>query len=442
MESYQVWNDTLANHFLQGVARGSRIYLSVDDVVLEAIGQEEFETEPLNGSWREDLINAVRREVVRGNRLDLDPVYGYERESAIPRGVAFLSVCVLAAYEMASNVAVSETNYFSRLRDVLKLPLSHDAGSARPPGMPAGTEEPLWKNWISWLINQGYIPTAQRGQSPNKKFINYPISQCLLRQTDRDRLEKYFYEQKWTSAWDSQTLFSRLRAKTQQFPEYLRKLIKESSDRYEVLSESIQEVHQQWIEAGCPDPNQNGTRRLHTPSSNLFAGLYRSPEDYEIEYYLYPKQKPQHKWDNIQVQYQGEVETLETDRPGWYSPIGNPINSTELDNGMCCKIMQPEHLKTLRLPSRDFWILVPDPDEPGTGVYGTWRSPELGQAFVLLCKQDLMKDLSLLRDERLVNWSNEINPFASQFSQWLELHNFQVLSSTWQGIFIENWGSP
>ena len=100
---YQDWNSALAIHFLQGVAYGSRIYLSVDDAALETIGREEFETEPLNGSWREDLIEAVRREVVRGDRLDLDLVQGYETESAIPRGVAFLSVCVLAAYEMASD---------------------------------------------------------------------------------------------------------------------------------------------------------------------------------------------------------------------------------------------------------------------------------------------------------------------------------------------------
>lgn len=93
---YQDWNSALATHFLHGVAYGSPIYLSVDDAVLETIGQEEFETEPLHGSWREDFIEAVRRQVVRGDRLDLDLVQGYETESSIPRGVAFLksSTCL------------------------------------------------------------------------------------------------------------------------------------------------------------------------------------------------------------------------------------------------------------------------------------------------------------------------------------------------------------
>lgn len=72
MDSYQVWNDALAKHFLQGVARGSRIYLSVDELALAAIGRQNFETEPQSGSWREDLIAAVRGKVVRGDRLSIE----------------------------------------------------------------------------------------------------------------------------------------------------------------------------------------------------------------------------------------------------------------------------------------------------------------------------------------------------------------------------------
>ena len=434
MNTYQSWNRAIATYFLQGVAHASRIYLSVDDAALEAIGQQEFHAKLFNGLWRDDLIAAVRRQVVRGNRVDLSTIQDYDKNSRIPSGVGFLSVCVLAAYDMASDEEISDTNYFQRLRAVLNL---NNAGSlSRPTGMSAGDEEPLWKLWNQWLRGQDYIPTARQGQG-SKTYINYPISQCLLRLADRDRLEKYFHEQRWTSSWDAQTLFSRLREKTQQFPEYLRKLIKESGDRYEVLADAIQEVHQQWLEMGCPAPDQS--KRSRTTSPNLFAGLYRSEEDYEIEYYLYPKQKPQQKWENLQVEYNGEIETLESDRPGWYLPIGNPLTFADLDKGIRCNITQPGHLKTLQLPARDFWILVPDPDEPDAGVYASWRSPELGQSFIVLCKQALLKDLNLLRDERLVNWSNEVKPFEDPDTKWIELHNFQVLSQTWQGIFIENW---
>ena len=115
----------------------------------------------------------------------------------------------------------------------------------------------------------------------------------------------------------------------------------------------------------------------------------------------------------MQVQYQGKIETLESDRPGWYLPIGNSLNYTDLENGVLCKVTQPIQLKTLRLPARDFWILVPDPDEPDAGAYGTWHSPQLGQPFILLCKKTLQKDLDLLRDERLVNWSDKVNPFEA-----------------------------
>ncbi|NEQ71527.1 MAG: hypothetical protein F6K21_39815 [Symploca sp. SIO2D2] len=436
MEPYQAWNNALANYFQQGVARGSRIYLSVDDTVLEAIGKQQFESTPLKGSWRDDFVAVVRRQVVRGNRIDLSTIQGYEKGSDIPLSVGFLSVCVLAAYDMANDEEISEQNYFRRLRAILNI---NDSGnSSRSPGMPAGSEEPLWKDWNQWLRKQDMIPSACFGAGRRNKFINYPISQCLLRQADRDRLERHFHEQSWTNSWDAKTLFSRLREKTQQFPEYLHKLIKESGDRYEVLTDAIHEVHQQWLEAGCPSPeNSYSKRSLHSPSSNLFAGLYRSEEDYEIEYYLYPKQKPQQKWENVQVDYQDKIEVLESDRPGWYLPIGEPLSATDLDREIRCNIVNSEHLKTLQFPARDFWILVPDPDEPDAGVYATWRSPQLGQSFIVLCKQALLKDLNLLRDEHLVNWSQEIQPFHD--TPWQELHNFQVLSQTWQGIFIENW---
>lgn len=431
MATYQSWNTVLAHYFLQGIPCGYGIYLSVDNAVLETIAQQEFESTPLNGSWRDDLIAAVRNQVVRSDRIDLDRIQGYE--DSTPLGIGFLSVCVLAAYDMANDEDISETNYFRRLRGILRFDM--DSSAARPPGMQAGSEAPLWKCWNQWLLEKNYIPTAKQGTSTKTKFINYPISQCLLRQADCDRLEKHFHEQGWTSSWDSQTLFSRLRENTQQFPEYLRRLIKDSNDRYEVLAEAVQEVHQQWIEAGCPAPDQ--AKRSRTPSPNLFAGLYRSEEDYEIEYYLYPKQKPQQKWETVQVEYQGEIETLENDRPGWYLPIGSHLSHTDLDQGIRCNILNSKHLKTLQLPARDFWILVLDPEEPESGVYGTWRSPQLGEAFILLCKQELMKDLNRLRDKCLVNWSNEIELF--QGNNWRELHNFQVLSQTWQGIFIENW---
>lgn len=443
METYQSWNHALSQYFLQGVPRGSRIYLSVDDAVLEAIGQQQFETEPLNGSWREDLVAAVRRQVVKGDHVELENIQSYTPDFQIPNCVAFLGVLVLAAYDMASDEDISDTNYFRRLRSVLKFGGADDPrlkGSfARPKGLKTGSTEPFWKRWNRWLREQDMVPSACEGSNRRTKFINYPISQCLLRHADRDRLEKHFHEQNWQVAWDAQTLFSRLRGDTKPFPEYLRGLIKSSGDRYAILSEAIHEVHQQWLEAGCPAPEESGSRRSRTPSPNLFAGLYRSEEDYEVEYYLYPKQKPQQQWADVQVEYQGEFETLESDRPGWYLPFEQPINPVDLEHGIRCDIHQPESLKTLRLPARDFWILVPDPDEPDTGIYATWRSPELGQPFILLCKQALLPDLNRLRDENLVKWSDQYEPFEEVETHWLELHNFQVLSQTWQGVFIENW---
>lgn len=436
MKTYQEWNYALASYFSLGATNGSRIYLSIDGIALDAIGHQHFESEPEEESWREDFVLAVRKQVIDGEGVDLTVIQGFSRPERIPNCVAFLGFLVLAAYDMASEEDISEKNYFQRLRSLLGL--NQYQNRPRPKGMEAGSEENFWKIWNQWLIDQDYIPTAQRGRGSNK-FIHYPISQCLLRQADWDRLEKYFYEHNWTNSWDAQTLFSRLREKTQQFPEYLRNLIKNSGDRYEVLTDAIHEVHQKWLEAGCPETNKDSYKRASLPSPNLFAGLYRTGEDYEIEYYVYPKEKPQQRRETIHVEIQGQIEQLENDRSGWYLPIGNLLGAEELNKGIRYKIIGSEYFKTLQFPVRDFWILLPDPEEPNAGTFATWHIPRLGQPFILLCKQRLMKDLNLLKDERLVKWSDEVKPFSEKSEYWIELHNFQVLSQTWQGVFIDNW---
>ncbi|MBP0026958.1 hypothetical protein [Roseofilum sp. Guam] len=440
MLTYEDWNRALADYFLQGVARGTRVYLSVDDTVLDLIAQQYFSIQPCKRSWYEDFIAVVRDRVVKGDRIMLERIEGND-SARIPNCVAFLGICVLAAYNMATDEDITDTNYFKRLRAVLQLPTFDDAPhlketSPRPRGMEAGKEEPLWKTWNKWLLKKDYLPSARAGSSRRKKYTNYPISQCLLRHGDCDRLERYFYEQQWTSSVDAQTLFSRLRGNNLTFPEYLRNLIKKPGERYEVLMDAIHQLHQQWVEDGCPEPDRSTQQRK--PSSTLFAGLYRSEEDDEIEYYLYPKQQRGQSYEEIQVQFQGEQQELESDRPGWYLPLGSPLTSQDLNRGIRCPITQSEFLKTLQLPTRDFWLLVPDPDDPDTGVYGSWGTPELGTPFILLCKQSLLKDLNHLKNEQLVNWEEQSFAFGEE-QDWQELSNFMVLSQAWDAVFINNW---
>jgi hypothetical protein len=106
----------------------------------------------------------------------------------------------------------------------------------------------------------------------------------------------------------------------------------------------------------------------------------------------------------VQVQYQDGTHYLQEDRSGWYLPIGEPLKINEIECGVKCSISNPSILDKLILPSRDFWILTPDPENPDSGVYASWGTPELGTPFILLCKEELLKDLERLKDERLLEW--------------------------------------
>jgi hypothetical protein len=168
MSTYEEWNKSLVNYFLQGVPRGSKIYLSVDEDVLEQVGQC-FSSSPLNGSWVADFQAALRQKVLRqeDGEISLDILRNYNSlQDPHPHGVAFLSACVLGASQMANDEEISELNYFKRLREILGV-----KGSSRPKGMKAGVEEPLWLEWNQWLLKEGFQPSAYQGYGP-QKYIN------------------------------------------------------------------------------------------------------------------------------------------------------------------------------------------------------------------------------------------------------------------------------
>lgn len=431
MPNYREWNQALVSYFTSGVPRGTKVYLSIDDDLLERIGQDLAQA-PKTDSWSADFHAAVREKVVFEGQITLNNLQGRDADG-FPRSVAFLGATVLAAYQMAETDKISELNYFKRLREVLGL-----SGVGRPPGMKSGeaAEEPLWKDWNRWLMEQGFLPSAKRGRGGSKTYINYPISQTLLRRTDKDRLQVLFNQRQWKAPWDAMTLFAHVRCEAQGLPQHLKELLSENRQRYEAVAEVIHEVYEQWFDEGKPVELKAG---VSTGSRHLFAGLYRTEDPFsgQIDYYFYPRQLRGRQLDSVQVNLEDNLYQLRAERPGWYLPLDFPIDSSQLDCAVKYQIAIPDDLDSLILPTRDFWILIPDPDNPDSGVYASWGQPTLGTQFVLLCKGELLDDLQRLRDERLLEWSGEPVPVWER-SNWVELHQCQVISQAWDGVFVKN----
>ncbi|OYD89815.1 hypothetical protein CDG76_33985 [Nostoc sp. 'Peltigera membranacea cyanobiont' 210A] len=430
MANYTDWNQALIDYFIKGTPHGTKIYLSVDEDVIERIGYH-FGQLSTSGTWVDDFCIAVRRKVIFEGQVNLQHLKGRDSQG-LPKGVAFLCATILAASQMAQEEKISETNYFKRLREILALP-----GFARPLGMKFGNEaeEPLWREWNRWLMEDRFLLSAQRGGGA-ATYINYPISQSLLRRTDKDRLRKLFQEKQWQAEWDAQTLFAHVRREAGGFGIHLKDLLTENKQRHEAIVEALHQVYEQWKAQGCPTADKNN---YCTWSRHLFCGLYRTEVPFldQVDYSLYPKQQRGRSLESVEVKQGDDTYSLREERPGWYFPLECSVSQKELDNGAKYQISSPNDLDYLILPARDFWILIPDPQNPDSGAYASWQAPSLGTQFILLCKQELLSDIQRLRDENLLKSSLTTQPIFNN-SGWVELQECMVVSQAWDGVFIKN----
>jgi hypothetical protein len=431
MGTYDDWNRALFLYFTEGLPRGSGVFLTVDDDALRAAGKRLL-TVQLGTDATADFLDAVRRRVVRGGyRVN---VASLNRPGAdgVPDGLGFLCSMVLAAARMADQGEISQINYFRRLRNVLGLA---DAGG-RPPGMEGGAEEAVWQAWNRYLRGRGFVPTARRGDDEPHKFVNYPISQTLLRRADKDRLFRLFADKGWVADWDAETVLARVRQETARLTQHLRDdLLRGRGDRLLAVAEAIHDLYSVWKES--PDLDRLATGSLGR-SLTIIAGLLRIPDPIfdVVGYYVYPRTPRGRGIDRIVVRDGDAARVLRVDRQGWFEILGEATESA-IDNGWRYPIEEPEELAQLVLPRRDFWVLVPDPEDPESGVYATWGRPPLGTPFVVLCRGYLLHQLDHLRRERLIDYVDAPQPVMSSGS-WHEVRHCMVVSSAWSGVFIEN----
>ncbi|MGB9753645.1 hypothetical protein [Roseiflexus castenholzii] len=427
-DDYDTWNHAIATHMTAGAQYGSIIYLCIDDEVIKQITQRlsaQAEHPP------KPFLEAVRQRVVQRRRIELKRIRGRNKYGE-PNCIAFLAAMVLAASRMAEDEEedISSSNYFTRFCEVLQL----EQENGRPPGMKFGAEdeEPLWREWTIWLGEQGLISSARPGEGA-RRYTNYPISQTLLRGADRDRLYRLFQEGNWPDDWNSDTVLAEVQRAAPYLTKHLQHLLSDASQRAHAIAEAIYDAYEAWA-SGDIDGQTSHRSRQHY----LIAGIWRREDALSgtIEYFLYPRAPRRQQFDEIIVDIDNQQHTLMTERPGWYMPLCS-VNEQLLNQGVRYPVIQPSELNALILPSRAFWVLRPDPDNPESGMYASWGRVPLGVQFILLCRRELLADLEQLRIERLIEWSGEPQPVPS-FSEWMEIRNCMVISPVWDGVEIEH----
>ncbi len=450
--TYQQWNRALIEYFTETSRPGDSLFLSVDEEVLSdvyrrvcsPVGQDappiphtgdSAHPAHLPAELGHDALPAFRSALQRvavasSARVSLLSLRGLD-DNGQPRAAAFLCAMVLAASMMADEEQRSQMDYFGRLRQVLGL----SAGTGRIDGMGHGAEEELWLGWNRWVRQQGYVPTAHPGEGPTY-YIDYPILQCLLRKADKDRLRRLFDQKHWTGEWDPETLFTYVRAEASTFGPRLRRALTSSQhpQRLEALSAAIYDVYESWLE----NPTVSHHARSYARARNLLAGLYRvaDPITGEVNYFAYPRRSRRQSFERVEVEFAGEELSLSEDRPGWFAPFG-PVTASDLDEGQRYVVRQPSDVDSVILPERQFWVLVPDPEDPMSGVYASWGAAPLGVPVILLCHRDVLPQLNVLQDQQLIRWEGEPRPTMGS-SNWVELRECIAVLEDWSGVSIAN----
>ncbi|WP_407538660.1 hypothetical protein Q0M94_10790 [Deinococcus radiomollis] len=426
MPTYSEWNTALIEHVTEGAPTGSTVYLESSDETLLRVGVQRWGQPAGQGGWRGDFLAAVQENSVWKGRVATEWMLATDNKSR-PVGVAFLSAMVLAASQMATDAGgtVHERNYFRRLSDVLGVPLD---SQGRPPGLAAGTEEPLWQAWLAYLQRRGLNSTARGGEGP-RRFISYPISQTLIPEGERQRLRRLFVERAYPLSWDGDTLASHLRGDGVPSTK-LRELLSRTGLAADDVQHALLDVFQSHHLSLLNGTMQDGEYAAAVGVRHLMAGLYRSEHwrTGDPEYQLFPRQPRGVRRADLSVNLQQGPIALVFERPGYFHAVGE-VTPSELTSGANYPVTGSPFVDTLMLPAREFWMLREDPD--AQGMYASLGTPGVGEHMLLVLKETLLGDVERFRDEGLLAWKDRPEPLGNG---WLELHELMVVGNHWHEV--------
>ncbi|GAA5503171.1 hypothetical protein Dxin01_02920 [Deinococcus xinjiangensis] len=430
MATYKEWNNALIEYFTYGAPVNSTIYLHVSDHTLELIGQQFWgDAEAGVNGWAEDYLQAVKQALVKDGCVFPETVRGLSKRGR-PQGVAFLGALVLVATRMENDdeQSISEKDYLTRLNDALETQPAN-AQVRRPRHMTSGAEgeEPLWQAWANYLRSRGYLPTASGGRGA-WKYIGYAVSQTLIREPEKRRLFQIFESRGWGKSPDPSFLVHQLRY--EDVPRHVSTLLRREGQAAEDVAHAVQDVYQEWLQKANSSIFSGTSNRVQLQSRHLIAGIYRTEHfrTGQACYALFPRQPRGVRLLELQATLpNGEQETLQLERPGYYAPLGE-VAASNLSNGMSLYLTGHPLLEDLVLPTRQLWLLRADPDN--VGAYATLGRPGIGEHVLLLVRSTLQPDLELLREQGLVNWQT-VQPLSDD---WHEFHGLMVVANHWQDV--------
>jgi hypothetical protein len=425
LTAYRDWNRAIVDAVTASTENGFPVYLDIDEGRLELIGVSQLGIAPPDQAL-DGFLGAIRDTCIRQTRVDLTRILGDDTDGR-PEGVAFLATLVLAAYDMGEDEQGAANNFFLRLRERLNLPTTE---SGRPAGLDPGFEVHLWRRWNQWLVSRGWVPTAYPGQGA-VQYIQYARGQTLLRLADRQHLTQLYLEHKMVSRsrrWDGAQHLQWLSRQHGMTANLRAVLSSPDTDRRSALGTAVAEL----VEDLEVDSATTPARRRGKPRCGLYRVVHHlSGQPSYRAFIRMPRDVP---FGGAQVVTASGRQALEPLKGLWTKPV----SVQDLLSGQAeLRVEGIAGVEEITVPERDHWTLVRDPDDPFHGDYATWRSPELGESFILLGRSQCGEQLDRLKAEGVLDWKDEPIEVADM-EDWLEWRDCKILSPSWEHMVPVN----
>ena len=188
MVTYEQWNRAIISYFFEDCEHGEKVFLhTTPDTLPEIAKHAGFDVVDAE----ESLKDAVRKKVIINRVIPTDEIW-LRRISPADKEhphVAFLALCVLAAYNMGTSEEVFHTNYY--------VPLNILLFDKPNEGIPKGLKYQEWEEfWIylqDWVKDKHDVELYLTQGPRNRKYVWYPISQCLISNRDRRNIYRFFH---------------------------------------------------------------------------------------------------------------------------------------------------------------------------------------------------------------------------------------------------------
>ena len=386
MITYEQWNKAIISYFFEDCEPGQIVFLQTNaDTLFEIAEKSKFSVADADEA-ADSLTEAVRTKVVYSNSVILSKINPTQtnlwRDSTEeePSQIAFLALTVLAASLMGSEVSVASSNYYVRLN---KLLFGRSIEGA-PQGFDRPQFEDFWKQFRGWLRNYYDVELYLTEGSLTRRYVWYPISQCLISKGDRRMIYRFFRDHELTpfSKISHSQLERDLRAWLRRSAEStkIKRYFPNNSYRESILSQ-VKSLLLHWDNEIPPEPLRG--EKQSTASINI-----------ELRFGLFDH--------NVEIRY-------------WFPTRGRDKIRCKT-NSLGVQDLQPSHLEKWFQPiidnKRTFWNLLNhlqlETDETNSIIY------TLGFSNIWVFREDSERDNGWLSQRNMQRYENHLIVFRKR----------------------------